>query len=150
MDGGVGLHYAQQISSSRAAMPVDDGGKANLLGRGADDLERRSSLRRDQSRRPVITANGDLWRVSRTAKLDGEIRATLRCQDHPGMGHDRDQPAGGDSVSAKGVLRRGTYGLALEDRTNQTRRRDSVDRWRQRPALERRGSRRNRSPRALD
>ena len=108
-----GMPYAAFLSGGTLHMPgpflqpaapdrlhrrrADDG----HLG-GADHLERHPGLRAGPRDRPVLAAAGQLGRGRRAPGHARAVPGPVRAADHPGLGHDRDEPGGRHGATARG------------------------------------------------
>ena len=100
----------------------------------------------------VVAAPGGVRRLGGAAHADGALPGALRRPHHPGLGHDRDQPARRRSRCRRSALyRRGRDDVARQDRPRQRRRR-AAHRRRRRPAaaVGRHDRRRDRGARPVD
>ena len=85
--------HAQPLPAGRAAGAADRVGEGHGRRRGADDLARRPALVGRAQARPLEHPDRGLRRRRRPAPADAGVRGAPRDEDHPGVGHDRDEPA---------------------------------------------------------
>jgi fatty-acyl-CoA synthase len=70
--------------------------------RGADHLERDPGLRAGPRDRPVLAADRQLGRLGRAPGAARAVPGAVRAADHPGLGHDRDEPGRRHGAAARG------------------------------------------------
>ena len=112
---GSRLPAPEPVPPGRAAGPLHQRGEADVLRRGPDDLVGRAALLRRQPRRarPHVVADDHLRRLGRAARVDGGVRDEARRAHDPGLGHDRDEPAGRGRPPAEGRRARHDRGAGV-------------------------------------
>ena len=85
--------HAQPLPAGRAAGAADRVREGHGRRRGADDLARRPALRRRAQARPLEPADRGRAAAPPSRAADAGVRGAPRHADHPGVGHDRDEPA---------------------------------------------------------
>ena len=87
--------HARPLAAGRAAVPVHEREQADRLGRGADGVERRARLPRQEPREEAGVAAADpVRRLRRTRLAAAGARGAARPEDPAGLGDDRDLAGG--------------------------------------------------------
>ena len=116
--GGREPDHAQPLPAGRAAGAADRVGEGHGRRRGADDLARRPALVGRAQARPLEHPDRGVRRRRRPAPADAGVRGAPRDEDHPGVGHDRDEPARLRRPPAGRRRGRGALELPLDGRAD--------------------------------